>query len=130
MRIRRELADEQWDMVQPLIPKQTGRGRPRVDDRSTLNAILYVLSTGCRWDDLSKTQYSHCYTTAWRRLKRWEEEGIWKRILDALVARGYSLGIMKMDSLSIDSTTVPAKKGERPLALTATSGSKGRRYTL
>ena len=124
-----ELTDRQWQAIQPLIPKQTGPGKPRADDRQTLDAILYVMSTGCRWDDLSKTQYAHSYTTAWRRLKRWEEDGTWKKMLDALVSRGYSLGIVKMDSLSIDSTTVPAKKGERWLALTVTSTSRGRRYT-
>ena len=108
----KELGEDSWDAVGALIPKQTGRGRPRADDRSTLNAILFVLTTGCRWDDLQKTQYGHCYTTAWRRLRRWEEQGVLKRILDALVARGYSLGVVKMASLSIDSTTIPAKKGE------------------
>lgn len=125
----RELTDEQWSTIRPIMPEQTGRGRPRADDRATLSAILYVLTTGCRWDDLSKTQYSHCYTTAWRRLKRWEENGVWKRMLDALIARGYALNIVRMDSLSIDSTTVPAKKGEGLLALTVTNASKGRRST-
>jgi len=124
-----ELTDHQWSMIQPIIPKQTGRGRPRADDRTTLNAILYVLRTGCRWDDLSRTQYAHCYTTAWRRLKRWEENGVLKRMLDSLVAKGYALEIVKMDSLSIDSTTVPAKKGEGSLALTVTSASRERRST-
>ena len=125
----RELSDDAWSVIEALLPKQKGRGRPRSDDRATINAILYVLITGCRWDDLSKTQYSHWYTTAWRRLKWWEEQGIWKRILDSLIARGYSLGIVKMDSLSIDSSTVPAKKGEIGLALTVTSGSRERRST-
>ncbi|MDG7016206.1 MAG: transposase [Nitrososphaerota archaeon] len=125
-----ELTDKQWAAIQPLIPKQTGPGKPRADDRETLDAMLWVASTGCRWDDLKKTDYSHCYTTAWRRLKRWEEDGTWKRILDTLVSKGYSLGIVKMDKLSIDSTTVPAKKGGGRLALTVTSASRARRYTL
>lgn len=125
----RELTDQQWKAIQPTIPKQTGRGKPRAEDRATLDAILYVLSTGCRWEDLQRTPYGHYYTTAWRRLKRWEENGIWKRILDSLIAQGYSLGIVKMDSLSMDSTTVPAKKGKGWLALTATKGSRERGYT-
>jgi transposase len=82
-----ELTDRQWATIQPMVPKQTGPGKPRADDRETLDAILYVLSTGCRWENLKKTSYSHHYTTAWRRLKRWEEDGTWKRMLDALVAR-------------------------------------------
>src|SRR5713101_3444939 len=124
-----ELTDEQWATIRPLISKQTGPGKPRADDRETLDAILYVLSTGCRWENLKKTDYSHHYTTAWRRLKRWEEDGIWKGMLDALISKGYSLGIVRMNELSIDSTTVPAKKGESRSAMTVTSTSKGRRYT-
>jgi transposase len=107
-----ELTDEQWATIRPLIPKQMGPGKPRADNRETLDAILYVLSTGCRWENLEKTRYSHHYTTAWRRLKRWEEDGTWKGMLDALISKGYSIGIVKMDELSIDSTTIPAKKGE------------------
>ena len=109
----RKLTNEQWSMIKPLIPeRRKGRGRPRANDRATINAILFVLTTGCRWDDLKKRYYRIWYTTAWRRLKRWEEQDVWKRIMDALVARGYSLGIVDMQSVSIDSSTVPAKKGE------------------
>lgn len=124
-----ELTDRQWATIQPLIPKQTGPGKPRANDRETLDAILYVLSTGCRWENLKKIRYNHHYTTAWRRLRRWEEDGTWKKILDSLISKGYSLGIVKMDELSIDSTTVPAKKGGSRLALTVTNTSGGRRYT-
>jgi transposase len=124
-----KLTDEQWATIQLLIPKQTGPGKPRADDRETLDAILYVMSTGCRWENLEKTDYSHHYTTAWRRLKRWEEDGTWKKILDSLVSKGYSLGIVRMDKLSIDSTTVPAKKGGGRLAMTVTGTSRGRRST-
>jgi transposase len=70
-----ELTDAQWATIEPLIPKQTGAGKPRADDKQTLDAILYVLSTGCRWENLERTDYSYSYTTAWRRLKRWEEDG-------------------------------------------------------
>lgn len=114
------LTDEQWATIQPLIPRQVGR------DRGTLNAILYVTSTGCRWENLKKTDYSHHYTTAWRRLKRWKEEGTWKRILDALIPKGYSLGIVKMNELSIDSSRMPAKRGESRLPLMVTNTSRGR----
>ena len=84
-----ELDDDSWGAIGALLPEQEGRGRPRADDRSTLNAILYVLTTGCRWDDLQKTQYDHCCTTAWRRLKRREAQGVLKGVLDSLVANGH-----------------------------------------
>jgi transposase len=53
-------------------------GRPRADDRRTIEGILFVLITGCRWQDLPR-EYG-APTTAWRRLKRWGEEGVWERI--------------------------------------------------
>jgi transposase len=52
-------------------------GRPRADDRKVLNGILYVLTSGCRWMDAHK-RYGH-YSTAFRRLKRWEREGVGQR---------------------------------------------------
>jgi transposase len=40
----RELSDEEWELIKPLLPPKTGR--PRVDDRRVINGILYVLVTG------------------------------------------------------------------------------------
>ncbi len=74
-----ELTDEEWELIEPLLPPPAPAGRPRADDRKTLNAILYVLTTGCKWMDLPREYGS--YSTAWRRLKRWEEEEVWGRIL-------------------------------------------------
>jgi transposase len=62
-----------------------------------LNGILYVLTTGCRWMDMPLEYGS--YKTAWRRLKKWKDEGVWDRIL-----REYGM-------VSVDSSTVEAKKG-------------------
>ena len=107
----KELTDEQWNFVKPLLPPCAKTGRPRADDIRTVNAILYVLKTGCSWMDLP-SKYGDD-VTAWRRLKIWEEQGVWKSIMDALIAKGYSDGKVVMGSLSIDSSTVPAKKGER-----------------
>lgn len=53
------------------------------------------------------------HKSVWERHKKWSEKGVWKKVMDALVAKGYSGGKVKVDSLSIDSSTVPAKKGER-----------------
>jgi transposase len=45
----RELSDEQWQFIQRRLPPKASTGRPRADDRRTLNGILYVPVTGCRW---------------------------------------------------------------------------------
>ena len=122
-----ELTDEHWKLMGPHLPSPARTGRPRNDDRRTVNGILYVLMTGCRWMDMPEKYGSH--KSVWERHKKWSENGTWKRMMDALVARGYSEGEVKVDSLSIDSSTVPAKKEERWLASTVTSGSRERRST-
>jgi transposase len=121
------MSDEMWRFIEPLVPPRAEEGRPRADDRRTIDGILYVLKTGIPWNDLPK-EYGDD-VTAWRRLKEWEEKDVWKRIMDTLVAKGYSMYVVDMESLSIDSDTIPAKKGERLLALTATRRSRVRRYT-
>jgi transposase len=119
------ITDELWEFIEPLLPPLADEGRPRADDRTTINAILYVLKTGIPWNDLPD-EYGDD-VTAWRRLKSWEAKGVWKRIMDAMVAKGYSTGVVDMKTISIDSDTIPAKKGELLLALMATRGSRGRR---
>ena len=121
------ITDELWEFIEPFLPPPADEGRPRADDRTTINAILYVLKTGIPWNDLPE-EYGDD-VTAWRRLKEWEEKGVWKRVMDAMVAEGYSTEKVEMETLSIDSDTIPAKKGELLLALMATRGSRGRRYT-
>jgi transposase len=121
------MSDELWGFIQPLLPPHAKEGKPRADDRQTIDAILYVLKTGMPWNDLPK-EYGDD-VTAWRRLRDWEELGVWKRIMDVLVAKGYSMEIIDMDSLSVDSDTIPAKKGASLLAMMATRRSRGRRST-
>ena len=116
-----------WRFIEPLVPPPAEEGRPRADDRRTVDGILYVLKTGIPWNDLPKDYGDD--VTAWRRLKEWEEKGVWKRIMDTLIAKGYSMDVVDMESLSIDSDTIPAKKGERLLASTVTRRSRVRRYT-
>ena len=116
----RPLTDEQWGYIEPLLPPHAREGKPRADDRTTIDAILYVLKTGMPWNDLPE-EYGDD-STANRRLIRWENEGVWKRIMDALVSDGYSSGELDVDDLSVDSDTIPAKKGELSSATTRTRG--------
>ena len=45
----RELSDDEWGIIKPLLPPRFRVGRPRADDRRVINGIVYVLTTGCRW---------------------------------------------------------------------------------
>jgi transposase len=47
-----ELTDAQWARIQPHLPPPKKGGRPRAQDRRTINGTLYVLRTGSRWQDL------------------------------------------------------------------------------
>jgi len=105
----REVSDGEWEFIRPLLPPRAKVGRPRADDRKVLNGILYVLTTGCRWMDMPKC-YGH-YSTAFRRLERWGREGVWSKVVEALASKGYSMGKLKLDRVSVDSTTVEARKG-------------------
>ena len=106
-----DLRDDQWELIAPLLPSQKKRGRPRADDRRTLNGILWVLRSGARWKDLPKEYGSR--STCHRRLQEWQEQGVgehlWLIFLDALDQQG------KLDwsQAFLDGSFVPAKKGER-----------------
>jgi transposase len=106
-----ELTEKQWRRLQPLLPPpHKGKGRPRADDRKILNGILYVLRTGCRWQDVPREYGSS--TTCWRRLRRWEEDGNWERIWRSLLALLDELRKLEWTRAFLDGSFVPAKKGE------------------
>jgi transposase len=64
------------------------------------------------------------YATAWRRLKRWSEEGIWGKIMESLRDSAYKDDMFSMDIVCVDSTFVETKKGEKILHTTATRERK------
>lgn len=80
----------------------------KVNDRQTINGILYVLVTGCQWRDMPK-QYGS-YVTAWRRLKRWSEESVWDTIVDSLKDDLYQKGQLYLEIVAIESSFVEEKR--------------------
>jgi transposase len=64
------------------------------------------------------------YATAWRRLKRWSEEGIWGKIMESLRGSAYKDDMFSMDIVCVDSTFVETKKGEKIPHTTATREGK------
>ena len=104
------LTDAQWAIIAPLLPAPATTGRPRADDRRTLEGILYLLRSGGRWCDLPR-EYG-APTTVWRRLRRWEDEGVWERIWRAVLATLDAQGKLAWAQSFLDGSFVPAKKGE------------------
>ena len=106
------LTDEQWKVIEPLLPKSKRSpqgGRRRADDRLTFEGILWVLRSGARWKDLPDAYPSSA--TCWRRLREWEETGVWLRAWRALVAALDEQGQMNWAEIFADGSFAPAKKG-------------------
>jgi transposase len=107
---RHNLTDEQWAVIEPQLPKRIRkRGRPRNDDRQTLNGILYVLKTGCAWEDLPPEYGSD--TTCWRRLNEWSQDGTWERIRRAILSELDAQEKLEWVEAFLDGSFVPAQKG-------------------
>jgi transposase len=106
-----ELRDDQWALIEPLLPAPMRRGRPRADDRSTLDGILWVLRSGARWKDLPPKYGSR--STCHRRLQEWQEQGVWEHIRLTFLGTLDQLGKLDWSQAFLDGSFVPAKKGER-----------------
>src|SRR6266849_7295858 len=82
-----DLTDEQWAILEPLVPPSKHGGRPReVSMREVINTILYLNRAGCQWDLLPHDLLPK--STVYDYFARWRDDGIWQRLLDTLRQRG------------------------------------------
>jgi putative transposase len=112
-----DLTDRQWQCISPLVPSAKPGGRPRsLEMREVINAILYLLVTGCQWrllpHDYPKWQSTYAY------FKQWRDDGTWQRIHDTLrAAVRRKAGRHKhptagcLDSQSVKTTQVAGVRG-------------------
>ncbi len=84
------MSDELWDRVEPLLPQRERRfrypGRKPLPDREVLCGILYVLHTGIQWEYLPQALGFGSGMTCCRRLRDWNEAGLWQRLHEVLLA--------------------------------------------
>jgi putative transposase len=81
-----DLTDEQWALIEPLLPSAKPGGRPReVDLREVVNALFYQARTSVQWDFLPHDLVPK--GTAYDYFARWHDDGTWRRVVDALRAR-------------------------------------------
>jgi transposase len=121
-----------WEVIGPLLPAESPKpkgGRPRVPDRAALEGIVYVLRSGIPWRMLPG-EFGCSGVTCWRRLRDWQEAGVWRRLRQALLDRLGQAGLIDWSRASVDSASTPAKKGgRRPVPARWTAADPARNAT-
>jgi len=108
------VSDELWALVAPLLPPEPPKpkgGRPRVPDRKCLTGIIFVLKTGIQWELLPQEMGCGSGMTCWRRLRDWQAAGVWEALHHTLLDRLGEAGQLDWSRASLDSASVPAKRG-------------------
>lgn len=111
-----DLSDEQWAIIEPLIPVNR-LGRPRkVDMREVLNSILYLNRSGCQWDMLPHDLLPK--STVYDHFAQWRDDGTWQTILDALRQQVRKAGghdpnpsVASIDSQTVKATEIADSRG-------------------
>lgn len=120
-----DLSDAEWEVLKAYLPPAKSGGRPRsADMREVLNAIFYVLKTGCQWDMLPREFPPK--GTVYHYFNTWRQSGAWERINAALRERSrQAKGRHPTPSAAlIDSQSV--KTGEKGGSAATTRASKSR----
>ena len=110
------VGDELWAIVEPLLPPEPPKpkgGRPRIPDRACLTGIIFVLTSGIPWELLPQEMGCGSGMTCWRRLRDWQQAGVWQRLHHTLLNRLGHADLIDWGRASLDSASVPAKRGAR-----------------
>ena len=109
------MPEEFFELVAHHLPPEPPRvgpkgGRPWIAHRAVVRVIWFVLATGARWEDVPE-ELGCSGRTAHRRLRAWEEAGIWDRLHADLLAALKRAGKLDLDTVIIDGVTVRAFGG-------------------
>lgn len=109
---RYELSQRQWELIKEELPqpkvKEGGKGRPSRSDREILNGIFWILCSGSPWRDLPE-KYGP-WQTIYDRFRKWQQQGVFERILKKLRLRLQQDGYLDLNSWFVDSTVNRAHK--------------------
>jgi len=102
---RYELTDEQWGMIEPLLPRPSPGGRWD-DHRTALDGMMWVLKSGSLWRDMPERYGSR--KSVYDRFRRWTDDGTIDKILERLKYRLDEEGYIDWDVWCVDGSNVRA----------------------
>jgi len=108
-----EVRDELWVVAEALIPPvrtPSRQGQRPVPDRVAFNAIVFVLVTGIAWRHLPR-ELGCSGVTAWRRLRDWQQAGVWEQLHATLVERLNAAGAIDWSAAVVDGSHIRALQG-------------------
>ena len=106
--------DALWNLIEPLLPIPSTKpqgGRPRLTDRACLAGIIFVLRSGIPWRMLPQRLGRGSGMSCWRRLRDWQQDGIWDLIHFVLLDWLSRDGQIDWSSAVVDSCSVRAVFG-------------------
>jgi transposase len=108
----RTISDKLWDILAPILtevdpPKKTGR--PRVDARQTLDAVLFRMRSGCQWNQLPERFPDD--SSVHRTFQRWVRLGLFERLWAVLLERCEELGVVDWEWQAADGMLGKARLG-------------------
>ena len=106
---------ELWQLIEPLLPRPPRRyrhpGRKRLNDRKVLSGILFVLTTGIAWQRLPQELGYGSGMTCWRRLRDWQQAGVFERLHELLLAELRQADRLDLSRSVCDSASLRALLG-------------------
>jgi transposase len=110
-----EVEDALWERIEPLLPvverNYRHPGRKRLENRQVLCGILFVLYTGIPWRFLPQELGFGSGMTCWRRLRDWNDAGVWQRLHELLLGELRAAGMLDFSRAAVDSSHLRAMKG-------------------
>lgn len=127
---RRPVGADRAAAASGRAPPPDHPGRKRLDDRKALQGILFVLATDIQWEWLPQELGFGSGMTCWRRLRDWNEAGVWQRLREILLAKLRGADQLDFSRAAIDASHVRALRGgPKPARARSTAHGRARNTT-